>query len=93
MSSASCWRRSRPPSRGAGTPLRGVLERLRDLFALGLIEQHRGWYLENGMIAAKQSKELAGTIDTLCAELAPESLALVGAFGIPAQCLASPIAE
>ena len=73
--------------------LRAVLRRLRDLFALALIEQHRGWYLENGMLRVEQSKALAGTVDALCAELAPESLALVEAFGIPAQCLSSPIAE
>ena len=72
--------------------LRAVLGRLRDLFALALIEQHRGWYLENEMLTPRESKALAGRVEALCATLVPEAEGLVEAFGIPAQCLDAPIA-
>ncbi len=79
--------------RCADEAVRAVLTRLKDLYALALLEQHRGWYLENAMLTPEQSKALAGKVDALCAELTPDALALVEAFGIPAQCLSSPIAE
>ena len=77
----------------ADESLHEVLRQIRDLFALALMEQHRGWYLENGMLTPARSKGLAETIDRLCADLAPDAPALVEAFGIPAQCLSAPIAE
>ena len=74
--------------------IRPVLGRLRELFERTLVEQHRGWYLENEIfLTPPQSRGLAGEIDALCAGLAADAGALVDAFGIPAQCLASPIAE
>ena len=63
-----------------------------ELFALGLVEQHRAWYLERGLIPAEMSRALGYRIDRLCADLAPHAEALVDAFGIPDQCLAAPIA-
>ncbi len=72
--------------------LREVLHRLRILFMLTLVEQHRGWFLENEVMKPAQTKLLSGAIDTRCAALAQDAEALVEAFGIPAQCLSSPIA-
>ncbi len=74
------------------TPLGPVLHRLGELFALSLLEQHRGWFLENGWLQPLQSRALTTLINVHCAKLAPDALALVDAFGIPAQCLAAPIA-
>ncbi len=68
------------------------LRRLAELFALSLLEQHRGWHLENAYLTPAESRSLTGRIDDLCAELAPDAVALVDAFGIPDQCLAAPIA-
>ena len=69
-----------------------ILRPLCELFALGLLEQHRAWYLERNLIPVGMSRALDHRIDGLCAELAPHAEALVDAFGIPAQCLAAPIA-
>ena len=68
------------------------LQKLAQLFALSLIESHRGWYLENGYLKAKESKALTGRVDALCGELAEDAEGLVDAFGIPPACLAAPIA-
>ena len=68
-----------------------VLRNLRDLFALSVIEEDRGWFLENDCLSAAESKTVPERVDELCAQLAPEAVALVDAFGIPEECLASPI--
>jgi acyl-CoA oxidase len=71
--------------------VRDVLRSLRDLFALSVIEEARGWFLENELMAAAESRQLVCQVDDLCARLAPEAVALVDAFGIPEECLTSPI--
>jgi acyl-CoA oxidase len=68
-----------------------VLGSLRDLFALSVIEEARGWFSENELMTPGESREVVGQVDDLCAQLAPEAVALVDAFGIPDECLASPI--
>ena len=65
---------------------------LQELFVLTLLEEQRGWFLEHGLLTAKESKALPDRVEALCARLAPCAVALVNAFGIPAQCLAAPIA-
>lgn len=77
---------------GAEEGVGEVLRKLCELFALALVEQHRGWYLERRLIPAGMSMALGLHVDRLCAELAPEAEGLVEAFGIPAPCLAAPIA-
>ena len=69
-----------------------ILRPLCELFALSLVEQHRAWYVERNLIPSGMSRALGYQIDSLCAELVPYAEALVDAFGIPAQCLAAPIA-
>ena len=69
-----------------------TLTRLHDLFALTLLEENRGWFLENDLLAAEASKTLPRAVEDQCALVAPDALALVDAFGIPDQCLAAPIA-
>ena len=76
----------------AGSGVGGILRKLYELFAVSLVEQHRGWYLERRLIPVGMSMGLGHRVDRLCAELAPDAEALVEAFGIPAQCLAAPIA-
>ena len=72
--------------------LAAVLAALRDLFALGCLEQHRGWFLENGWLGAAESRGLPGRVDALCARLAPHAGALVDAFGLSEASIAAPIA-
>ena len=50
------------------------------------------WFLENGLLTPAESRSLSGRVEALCARIAPRAVALVNAFGIPAQCLAAPIA-
>ena len=69
-----------------------VLGFLNQLFVLSLLEQYKGWYLENGLVTPEDTRLWSGIIDHLCATLAPHAEALVDAFGIPDQCLAAPIA-
>lgn len=72
--------------------LHPVLKKLCDLYALWQIDQHKGWYLESGYFEGAKTKAIRRQIDTLCAELSHEAVALVDAFAIPEQCLAAPIA-
>ena len=72
--------------------LRPALVKLRDLFALHHLEQGRAWFFENAGLSARTSREITRTVDELCADLRREAVALVDGFGIPAACLAAPIA-
>ena len=81
-----------PPVSAPETALLKTVESLHQLFILTLLEQHKGWYLENGLLTPEDTRPLAGQINDLCAALAPRAEALVDAFGIPDQCLAAPIA-
>jgi acyl-CoA oxidase len=73
----------------ATTPL---LEQVRDLAVLSTIEADRAWWLEHGFLSADASKELQRRVNTLCRELRPHALTLVGGFGIPDALLRAPIA-
>ena len=72
--------------------LRPVLGRLYDLWALWRIEQDRGWFLENGYLEGNKAKAIRALVNSLLAEVRPDALGLVAAFGIPDNCLAAPIA-
>lgn len=81
-----------PAGKRADSNLALTLTSLHLLFIQTLVDQHKGWYLENGLLDAEQTRSIAGQVDYLCAKLAPHAEVLVDAFGIPAQCLAAPIA-
>ena len=72
--------------------LRPVLGKLRDLFALYHLEKGRAWFLEQRVLSPRRSEWLTSEVDKLCAQIRHEAVALVDAFGIPAACLAAPIA-
>ena len=72
--------------------LKAMLEKLCTLYALSTIEEHKGWYLESNYIESSKAKAIRGQVDKLCAELRPDSVALVDAFHIPEECLFAPIA-
>jgi len=63
--------------------LKGVLESLKNLYALHLIEKNRGWYLEHGYINGSKSLAINKLVAKLCKELKEESKCLVDAFDIP----------
>jgi len=72
--------------------LSAVLKKLCDLYALWQIDQHKDWYLESGYFEGNKTKAIRRQIDSLCADLRYEAVALVDAFAIPDACLAAPIA-
>ncbi len=74
------------------TSVRPVLTKLRDLYALSHLEKGRAWFFENAGLSAATSREMTRLVDELCADLRREAVALVDGFGIPAECLAAPIA-
>ena len=73
----------------ATTPL---LEQVRDLAVLSVIERDRAWWLEHGFLSSDASKDLQKQVNTLCADLRPHALTLVAGFGIPDALLRAPIA-
>ncbi|MEQ9441261.1 MAG: acyl-CoA dehydrogenase [Cyclobacteriaceae bacterium] len=66
---------------------REVLTQVCQLFALSQIEQHKGWYLENGYMEGIKTKAIRREINQLCWELRKEAAGLVEAFGIPEKLL------
>jgi acyl-CoA oxidase len=73
-------------------PIKLVLKRLCDLFALSQIELNKGWYLERGALTGFKSRAVTRQVDKLCREVRHEAVQLVDSFGIPDACLAAPIA-
>jgi acyl-CoA oxidase len=73
-------------------PLKLLLKRVCDLFALSQIELNKGWYLENGALSGFKSRAITSQVDKLCREVRQEAVQLVDSFGIPDSCLAAPIA-
>ena len=62
------------------------------MFALHHLEKGRAWFFENAGLSAATSRGITRLVDELCADLRREAVALVDGFGIPAACLAAPIA-
>ena len=73
--------------------LQPVLERLRALYALDLIERDRGWFLEHGVLSGAASQSLRGCVNRLLSELRPDAEALVSTWSFPEQWATAPIAR
>jgi acyl-CoA oxidase len=71
---------------------RALMERVCDLYALSLIEEDKGWFLEHGRISAARAKAVTAEVNRLCQQLRPHARALVDAFGIPEAWIGAPIA-
>ncbi len=70
-----------------------VLEWLRDLFGLHVIEKHLSWYLINGRLSSQRAASVSRYIDRLCARLRPHAVDLVDAFGYEPEHVRAPIAS
>lgn len=68
--------------------LKEIMEKLCQLFALNRLEQHKGWYLEEGYMEGVKTKAIRKMVSQLCWELRPDAVALTEAFAIPESCLA-----
>jgi len=62
---------------------KSMLNRVCDLHALSVIEQHRGWYQEHGRISSTRSKAVIRNVNSLCDELRPHAGDLVDALRVP----------
>ena len=71
---------------------KAVLKKLCDLFALSLIDENKGWYLEQGYMEGVKTKAIRKLMNQLCWEIRQDAVPLVNAFKIPDSCLAAPIA-
>ena len=71
---------------------RVVLDRLRQLHGLTLLERHAGWFYENGVFEPVRGRAIRKLVPKVFAELLPDVLGLTTSFGIPDACLAAPIA-
>lgn len=69
-----------------------TLEPLCALYGLGRLAKDMAWFVEDGYVAAEKARAIRKQINTLLGELAPHSLPLTDAFGIPETCL-GPLAD
>jgi acyl-CoA oxidase len=72
--------------------LRPVLNRLRELFALSVLEREEGWLLEHGVFEGSKGEAVRALVNRTCRELRPHAVSLVDAFGIPDEIVGAPIA-
>lgn len=68
-----------------------TLQKVCNLYALSTIEEHKGWYLENGYMDGSKTKAIRRVTDKLCREVREQAAPLVEAFAIPESCIAAPI--
>jgi acyl-CoA oxidase len=69
-----------------------ILQKLCALFALTIIEENKGWYLEQGYLEGVKTKAIRKMVNQLCWEIRKDAVPLVSAFDIPDSCLSAPIA-
>lgn len=70
---------------------KAILNKLCQLYALDIIQEHKGWYLEVGYIDGVKTKAIRRVVQKLCQELRSEVGGLVDAFGIPEELLGAKV--
>ena len=78
--------------KAADKSIQKPLMMLERLYALSMIEEYKGWYLENGYIEGRKSVYISKMVDKLCLETKEHCLDLVDAFGVPDGLTKAPIA-
>jgi acyl-CoA oxidase len=73
--------------------VRALLEQVRALHALSVIEGDRAFFVEHGYLTAGRAKAVTQAVNALCGELRPHARTLVDAFGIPETWLACPLLD
>lgn len=68
-----------------------ILIKLSQLYALTIIEEDKGWYLEADYMEGSKTKSIRRVISKLLQELRPEVSGLVDAFGIPEELLGAKV--
>ncbi len=64
-------------------PTKNMLNQLCSLYALTVIQEEKGWFLENDFLSGTKSKAIRRVHNKLLQELRPEVGGLVASFGIP----------
>jgi acyl-CoA oxidase len=64
---------------------RKILGMVCDLYALSVIEDDKGWFVEHRFLSTERSKAVTRGINERCRSLRPYAEALVDGFGIPEQ--------
>ena len=78
--------------KAADKSIQQPLVMLERLYALSMIEEHKGWYLENGYIEGRKAVYISKMVDELCLKTRDHCADLVDAFGIPDGLIKAPIA-
>lgn len=63
------------------------LDQLCSLYALSVLEEHRGYYQEHGRLSGARSKAVVKAVNTLCGQIRPHVRELVDAFAVPETAL------
>ena len=70
---------------------KNILIKLSQLFALTVIEEDKGWFLEADYMEGVKTKAIRRMINKICQELRYEAKGLVDAFGIPEELLGAKV--
>lgn len=70
---------------------KAALSKMCDLYALSVIEEHKGWFLESDYVDGSKTKAIRRVVTKLCSEIRPDAMAYVDAFGIPDELLGAEI--
>jgi acyl-CoA oxidase len=68
-----------------GREAREILNMVCDLYALSVIEEDRGWFVEHRFLSTERAKAVTRAINERCRNLRPYAELLVDGFGIPEQ--------
>ncbi len=69
-----------------------VLEQMRRLYLVELLQKNLAWFLLQGLVPQEVGSQVAGVAAELCRDLAPSALSLAEAFDITDPMLSAPIA-
>lgn len=73
--------------RTADPAAKTLLNRVCDLYALGVIEADKGWFLEHQRLTPPRSKAVTAMVNDLLRRLRPDMGTLVDAFAVPEEWL------
>lgn len=70
---------------------KAALQKVCTLYALSVIEENKGWYLEADYMDGSKTKAIRRLVTKMCADARYDALALVDAWGIPEELLGAEI--
>lgn len=70
---------------------KSALQKICNLYALSVIEENKGWYLETSYLEGAKTKAIRRMVTKLCAELRTDVKTIVRSWGIPDELLGAQI--